>query len=473
MAEYLSSFRAQCGTASGSGNKRGGFKIVEYKQTFFHRRGLRRAKGKVNKTFKEFADAMVAKGATRAWAEDEFHRRRAAPEHIWENGVDGDTGLPTVQMHSSETAEEYTDKGIDDTVEFKTAAKKNLNAKVAAEMVSKLGSDGLDDSSVHALMAGGKYEELLVDFKDSSQRKTFLPSEFIKKRKALESGEEEEVEQEEEGDTVARANGSAEKKTKFVDMDGKVGHVQFKATNIMELLTESMDAAMNEANEAIPECEDLVPHDRAVFEPRLKSIKERMEALVKVNDSVAVFEAWVTEVKSKHENNSGKLPIPEPHFSKLAARESLKEEATKITGVDDAELEAADTAWKAKAEACSILVQAVKSAVSYFHSARNSRERYIENRQKQQCAKAKAKAAAKAATTPVAKSKFAVFDLSLDQHMEIIEVSHQSPSEAKHPCGPWVYRQSDGLKASLSITLKCYHATCLMSVIKCGRIFQC
>ena len=68
--------------------------------------------------------------------------------------------------------------------------------------------------------------------------------------------------------------------------------------------------------------------------------------------------------------------------------------------------------WENSAEALSVLVQAVRSAITYFTNAKNTRDRHIDNRQKA-ASKAAAKAKPSAApNTSFGASKDSIFDIN-------------------------------------------------------------
>ena len=120
----------------------------------------------------------------------------------------------------------------------------------------------------------------------------------------------------------------------------------------------------------------------------------------------------------KDSANATKLPIPRVCFDRLAYRATLKSSlATFSESVESEEqLQSAVKQWENNCEAVSVLVQAVRSAVGYFNSAKSARDRHIDNRQKAQV-KASAKAKTdKPQTTNFGASKNAIFDINLAEH---------------------------------------------------------
>ena len=66
---------------------------------------------------------------------------------------------------------------------------------------------------------------------------------------------------------------------KFQDIDGEIGAKKAKASRTLESLTENMDTTYNDVVEAMADCASMVNQDRAVFEPRLESMRSRSQSL--------------------------------------------------------------------------------------------------------------------------------------------------------------------------------------------------
>ena len=180
---------------------------------------------------------------------------------------------------------------------------------------------------------------------------------------------------------------------RYKDIDGEVGARKAKARRSLETLTENIVTTINDVVEAMADCATLVNQDKAVFEPRLQSMQQRSMSLNLVNDGGEAFTTWnkkelgkVTEDgKSSHH-----LPIPVVFFQKICSRQELKGaveligKPTDSTEVTLESLSQDESTFNQKVHAIQVLLQAVKSSVSYYRSAKISRDKQIENRQKAQ-----------------------------------------------------------------------------------------
>lgn len=190
-----------------------------------------------------------------------------------------------------------------------------------------------------------------------------------------------------------------------------------------------MDDALNSGNVAIQDCKTLEIHDKAVFGPRLQSLQQRVDSLMAVSEGGSVFNNFVSSLKESitaDSANTSKLQIPKHFFDRLVDRATLKAGIAKIgdTSETEEQLVSETKAWENNLESVSVLVQAVRSAITYFNSAKRTRDRHIDNRQRAQAkAAVKAKATAKPQSSNFGASKNAIFDINLaENHAEVPRV---------------------------------------------------
>ena len=150
-------------------------------------------------------------------------------------------------------------------------------------------------------------------------------------------------------------------------------------------------------------------------------------------------------------NSTQQLPVPPNFFQKLCSREDLKSEIAAFGKGPDPTLETLgqdENNFNAKIQAIQVLLQAVKSSMTYYRQAKNSRDRHIENRQKAQtkiAAKQKECDESKPSTA-FGKSKYQILDACLDMHPAIAEHDMSSPVAVGDK--PWIIRQHAALKDS-------------------------
>ena len=401
---------------------RGGFNIAKYMQRYYAKTGIRNEKEKVMLTQKQFITHMEAKGKSAAWAKEEWERRKAAPENVWKKGVDADTKLPTIAAYGDDREVDFDEKGIEDGVELEGKSKKNPKKKDVDSWLANLGEDGLDTEAAHNLLRANNFVDAAIDFR-ADETTDFKPSVWNKRKAEKVECIETEPEDGTEGDeaTEDAASSNKAKKFKFMDLDGKKGAARQKLDRALDGLTDSMDDAVNSGNEAIHECKNMEAHDKAVFGPRLTSLNQRVLPLLAVSEGGETWKKYRDNMNASiesDEKNISKLPIPKMYFDRLVDRAALKASITTLGEHAESEelLQVEVKKWENNCEAVSVLVQAVRSAVGYFNSAKNARDRHIDNRQKAQ-AKGSAKAKAeKPQTTSFGASKNAIFDINLAQH---------------------------------------------------------
>ena len=182
LRNYLEQFKEECGEATGSGNKRGGFNIAKYKQMYYARKGIRNEREQLLLTQKQFTTLMEAKGKSATWATAEWDRRKAAPDSVWKKGVDPDTKLPTIAAYGNDKEIDFDEKGIDDVVELEGKAMKNPKKKDVDSLLANLGEDGLDNEAACNLLRANNFVDAAIDFRAGTETKNFKPSEWTKRK---------------------------------------------------------------------------------------------------------------------------------------------------------------------------------------------------------------------------------------------------------------------------------------------------
>ena len=211
-------------------------------------------------------------------------------------------------------------------------------------------------------------------------------------------------------------------------------------------------------------------------------MKQRSECLHIVNDGGGKFTSWKKSQLDKVTADgkaSNHLPIPMGFFQKLCSRDELKNGEIQSIGKGGVGIEITletlkqqEDTFLQKVQAIQVLAQSVKSAISHYRSAKNSRDRHIENRQKaqsKQVSKQRESDESKQSTN-FTESKYQVLDACLDTHPEIPSVD----MSVGLPAGdtPWLVRQHLGLKDRSSFEFQ-KHIHVFMYNTYCKHIQQC